>query len=135
VLDGEIVCLDAQGRLHFDQLFYRRGTPRFIAFDLLWMNGRDYRPRPLLERQPALAGIFPAASRCVRTQHIAERGIDLFRLACERDLEGIVAKHSTAPYATVNGRSPWLKIKNPNYTRIPGRWQRSGKNLSAGRGP
>jgi len=111
VIDGEIVCLDAQGRPHFDQLFDRRGTPSFVAFDLLWMNGRDYRPRPLLERQAELAGVLPAESRCVlRAQHVAEHGVDLFRLACERDLEGIVAKHSAAPYATVSGRSPWVKI-------------------------
>jgi bifunctional non-homologous end joining protein LigD len=31
VLDGEIVCLDCDGRPQFDKLFYRRGDPYFYA--------------------------------------------------------------------------------------------------------
>src|SRR5512143_4360852 len=38
VIDGEIVCLDKQGRTQFNQLLYRRGDPRFYAFDLLFLN-------------------------------------------------------------------------------------------------
>src|SRR3954470_11147123 len=34
VLDGEIVCLDEQGRSQFKELLFRRGEPRFFAFDL-----------------------------------------------------------------------------------------------------
>jgi len=41
VLDGEIVCLDRQGRTLFNQLLYHRGDPRFYAFDLLFLNGRS----------------------------------------------------------------------------------------------
>src|SRR5438270_9464765 len=39
VLDGEIVCLDAEGRPQFYDLLYSRGAPRFAAFDLLWLDG------------------------------------------------------------------------------------------------
>src|SRR4051812_45892786 len=35
VIDGEIVCLDGQGRPNFADLFYRRREPVFVAFDLL----------------------------------------------------------------------------------------------------
>src|SRR5437660_3203559 len=35
VLDGEIVCLDAAGVSQFTDLLFRRGEPRFYAFDLL----------------------------------------------------------------------------------------------------
>jgi len=35
VLDGEIVCLDADGQPQFRDLLFRRGEPRFVAFDLL----------------------------------------------------------------------------------------------------
>src|SRR5689334_6429304 len=34
ILDGEIVCLDREGRPQFDKLFYRRGEPYFYAFDV-----------------------------------------------------------------------------------------------------
>jgi ATP-dependent DNA ligase len=39
VLDGEIACLDEHGCSQFNQLLFHRGTPRFCAFDLLWLNG------------------------------------------------------------------------------------------------
>src|SRR5689334_21086079 len=41
VLDGEIVCLDRNGRSQFYELMRRRGQPIFYAFDLLWLNGED----------------------------------------------------------------------------------------------
>jgi bifunctional non-homologous end joining protein LigD len=41
VLDGEIVCLDPKGRPNFQNLFYRRGEPVFVAFDLLYAGGED----------------------------------------------------------------------------------------------
>ena len=36
VLDGEIVCLDSQGRPQFRDLLFRRAEPVFYAFDILW---------------------------------------------------------------------------------------------------
>jgi hypothetical protein len=47
-------------------------------------------------------------------KYVEERGIDLFQAVCKHNLEGVVAKRKTGPYATVSG---WLKIKNPNYTQ------------------
>jgi len=41
VLDGEIVCLDENGRPQFYDLLRRRGDPVFYAFDLLWLDGKD----------------------------------------------------------------------------------------------
>lgn len=132
VLDGEIVCLDAKGRPQFDQLFYRRGTPAFVVFDLLWLNGRDYRPEPLLFRKCTLATIISSGSPCLlNAQYVLERGVDLYRLTCERDLEGIVAKHGQAPYAPIAHRSPWLKIKNPKYTQMPSRWEHFERRLKS----
>jgi bifunctional non-homologous end joining protein LigD len=51
VIDGEIVCLDHLGRSQFYELMFRRGDPFFYAFDFLWLNGRDLRGLPLLERK------------------------------------------------------------------------------------
>src|SRR5215475_4352963 len=36
VLDGEIVCLGGDGKPNFRNLLFRRGEPRFMAFDILW---------------------------------------------------------------------------------------------------
>lgn len=38
VLDGEIVSLDAAGKSQFRDLLFRRGEPRFYAFDALWVG-------------------------------------------------------------------------------------------------
>ena len=46
-------------------------------------------------------------------------GTALFQRVCEMDLEGIVAKHSLAPYTTE--RTAWFKIKNRNYSQMAGR--------------
>ena len=119
VLDGEIVCLDKQGRTQFNQLLYRRGDPRFYAFDVLFMNGRNLRKLPLIERKARLRKIVPSQpSRVLLCDYIEGRGEELFAAACARDLEGIVAKLKHGRY----GAEPlWVKIKNPAYSQIRGR--------------
>jgi bifunctional non-homologous end joining protein LigD len=54
VLDGEIVCLDDTGRPQFKALLFRRGTPCFVAFDVLAVGRRDLRRFPLVERKAFL---------------------------------------------------------------------------------
>jgi bifunctional non-homologous end joining protein LigD len=54
VLDGEIVCLDSEGRSQFKELLYRRGRAVLFAFDLLWLNDTDLRQTPLIERKKKL---------------------------------------------------------------------------------
>ena len=44
------------------------------------------------------------------SDHVTGRG-DLFAAIAGNDLEGIVAKLAAAPYALVDGRSPFIKIK------------------------
>jgi ATP-dependent DNA ligase len=41
VLDGEIACVDDAGRPVFRDLLFRRRQCVFIAFDLLFLNGKD----------------------------------------------------------------------------------------------
>ena len=41
ILDGEIACVDEGGRPVFRDLLFRRRQCVFIAFDLLYLNGRD----------------------------------------------------------------------------------------------
>src|SRR5206468_11940480 len=92
---------------------------------IAWLDGRDLRDLPLLERKRALRRILPRRGDAVRyVDHVRGRGVDLFRAVCELDLEGIVAKPAASPYR-VNGSQPvWVKIKNASYTRAEGRWER-----------
>ncbi len=121
VLDGEIVCLDQCGKAQFRNLLFRRGEPRFYAFDLLWLEDEDLRLLPLAERKHRLRSVIPErGERVLYCDHVEGDGEGLFRLACENDLEGIVAKWRYAPYLPEKQTS-WLKIRNPNYSQWAGR--------------
>ena len=56
ILDGEIVCLDAQGRSQFYSLLYRREWPYFMAFDALQLDGEDLRNHPIAGTQAPTEG-------------------------------------------------------------------------------
>jgi ATP-dependent DNA ligase len=116
VIDGELVCLDAEGRSIFNELLHRKGFPAFYAFDLLSLNGRDLRQLPLIERKEKLRAILDKSELpdVICEKYLEERGVDLFNEVCQRNLEGVVAKRKTGTYCTISG---WLKIKNPNYTQ------------------
>jgi bifunctional non-homologous end joining protein LigD len=137
ILDGEVVCLDPGGRPVFTALLYRRREPCFVAFDILWLDGRDLGNLPLIERKRVLRRIIPRREASVQyLPHLSRRGVDLFMEMVERALEGIVAKLRQAPYALVDGKSPWVKIKNRQYSQVVGRHEqfdgfRSGKRLPA----
>jgi bifunctional non-homologous end joining protein LigD len=120
VLDGEIVCLNDAGKPEFRDLLHRKGQPRFVAFDLLWLNGEDLRYAPLGERKHKLRSILPTGSeRLLYCDHVAGDGQGLFQLVCENDMEGIVAKRKFDPY--IEKQASWLKIRNTNYTQWEGR--------------
>jgi bifunctional non-homologous end joining protein LigD len=54
VLDGEIACIDGEGRPVFKDLLLRKSTCIFVAFDLLYLNGKDLRTLQLIERKRQL---------------------------------------------------------------------------------
>ena len=65
---------------------------------------------PLLTRKRRLARITPRIeSRLLYLDHLEQRGCDLFRAACERDLEGIVAKWLRGTYQTSGSATSWLQ--------------------------
>lgn len=71
--------------------------------------------------------------RLLYLDHLDARGCDLFRVACEHDLEGIVAKWSDVTYRTDGRVTSWLKIKNPAYTQGPGRAELFDRRVVEGR--
>ena len=60
-------------------------------------------------------------SRLLYVDHIDEQGEAFYRLCCEYDLEGIVAKRKQGTYQSERRRSSWIKIKNLNYSQKDGR--------------
>ena len=77
---------------------------------------------PFVERKRRLARIMPRIeSRLMFLDAIRARGTRLYELACERDLEGIVAKWARGTYQCDGRGTSWLKIKNPKYSQMEGR--------------
>jgi bifunctional non-homologous end joining protein LigD len=117
VVDGEICALDAEGRSSFQALQQvdkpARGarTPlTFIAFDLLYADGRDLRSLPLEVRKAKLEALIVPDRGVLYSQHIIGRGKDFFKLAQDEHLEGIIGKRRDSPYRSARSRD-WFKIK------------------------
>ena len=122
ILDGEIVCLDAEGRPLFNRLLFRRQTPVYAAFDIVWVNGQDLRDRPLVDHKARLRAILPVESpHLLHVDYLPEKGQELFALACEQDLEGVVGKWGQGTYQTDGRGTSWVKVKNPGYSQAEGR--------------
>lgn len=118
ILDGDIVVEDPTGRQTLFDLLKRPRDASYVAFDLLWLNGRDLRTLPLIKRKHALRRLLHRRPKMIKeAPYVARRGRALFDAAIRDDLEGIVAKRRTDPYEP---RSPWIKIKNPSYSRAKG---------------
>ena len=134
MLDGEIACLDSDGKPQFRELLFRRAEPFYYAFNLLWdehawsddeeerrrfRNGEDTRYLPLIDRKLRLQTLYPTEPNDLYCDHVEGDGKGLFHLACEHDLEGIVAKRKSDPYLLE--RATWLKIRNQGYSQWVGR--------------
>jgi bifunctional non-homologous end joining protein LigD len=137
IVDGEIVALDARGHSEFERLQERMHVRApsenllsqipvvYFAFDLLYCDGYDLREAPLLERKQLLQRLLHASERFRYSDHELEQGKELFELAKETGLEGIVAKRVDSPY--VSDRSAnWVKVKiTKTLDAVVGGWTES----------
>lgn len=124
VIDGEIVAMH-EGRPSFEKLQSRINlqNPRdieratktcpvtFVAFDLLYLDGRYLLDRPLIERKQLLDRLFVPTDNLTVSPYVEDEGKTLFGVAMERGLEGIVAKDARSRYQPGKRSRDWLKIK------------------------
>ena len=124
ILDGEVVALDEEGRASFSLMQQRTGFRPggrratanadvpviYYAFDLLYLDGFDWRRVPLEERKRKLATLLMTGNAVRYSDHYEEQGKALFEIAQQRGLEGIVAKKRASYYEERRSRE-WLKIK------------------------
>jgi bifunctional non-homologous end joining protein LigD len=125
VIDGEIVAFDADGRISFEALQQRMNlaNPRqiermktqipvtFVAFDLLWLDGRDTTGLGLEERRELLTYVVEQDERLQLTAYIEGEGRSLAEAANQQALEGVVAKRKGSPYMPGRRTDAWKKIK------------------------
>ena len=114
LLDGEVVVFDAAGVSSFQGLQQAAETGsslNYVAFDLLFLDGRDLRGEPLLARKTALARLLAGRRGRLRySEHFDVPGQEVYERACRMSLEGIISKQKQAPYTSGRGQT-WLKIK------------------------
>jgi bifunctional non-homologous end joining protein LigD len=116
LLDGEGIVSDHTGMANFDLLHSKKHDRdvSLCAFDLLELNGEDFRKRALLDRKTRLQKLLAKTEDAVQfNEHIEGAGSAVFQHACKLGCEGIVAKRKDLPYKSGRSRR-WLKIKNPD---------------------
>jgi bifunctional non-homologous end joining protein LigD len=124
ILDGEIVAVDRKGKPRFNDLMFHRRSPCFFAFDLLTLEGKDWRTQQLVERKQELRRLLsriPRECPLRYVDHLDGQGTALFQRVCKLNLEGIVAKYKYAPYTEDREQSTWIKILNRKYSQKLGR--------------
>jgi len=124
ILDGEVVALDDEGRASFTLMQQRTGfrpggrrtaanadvPVLYYAFDLLYLDGYDWRRMPLEERKAKLASLLTPGDLVRYSDHYEKQGKALFEIARQKKLEGILAKKRGSFYEERRSRE-WLKIK------------------------
>lgn len=117
-LDGELVAIDETGAIRFQALqnlmrHNRSAQLVYYVFDLIFLDGEDYRTRPLLERKSALQKLLAkqkSNAAILYNDHIVGGAKEVFEHACLHGLEGIIAKRADAPYSQIRTKD-WLKLK------------------------
>jgi bifunctional non-homologous end joining protein LigD len=115
VVDGEVVMLDEHGRSSFQALQSRdkrfaKGKPKsesgvtFVAFDLLYADGRNVRDEPLEERKQLLEALIVPGHRVMYSKHVIGKGTQLYELAVSRDALARVAQNQSRQTARICDR-------------------------------
>lgn len=124
IVDGEIVAMQS-GRPSFERLQSRinlqneRDIARmakeipatFIAFDLLYMDGRSLINEPVEVRKELLDELVVKTDQVQVSPYTDGDGINLFETAKAMKLEGIVGKKLGCPYKPGKRVREWVKIK------------------------
>jgi bifunctional non-homologous end joining protein LigD len=111
VIDGEVVVPAVDGSTDFSVLQNElRGSSKnivLVAFDLLYLNGRDVRKLPLIQRKTELKKIV-VGTDIQFSESFEIDGQAMFAHACKLGLEGVMSKVRDSVYPT--GRSnEWVK--------------------------
>jgi bifunctional non-homologous end joining protein LigD len=125
VIDGEIVAFDQDGRNSFEALQQRMNLQNereikraaanipvsIVAFDLLWLDGRDTTGLAIEERRELLALIVEPDHRLQVMTSIEGAGKSFVQAARGLGLEGVVAKKKGSKYQPGRRSDAWRKIK------------------------
>jgi DNA ligase D-like protein (predicted ligase)/DNA ligase D-like protein (predicted polymerase)/DNA ligase D-like protein (predicted 3'-phosphoesterase) len=124
LFDGEIVCLEADGKPNFTNVVHRlqqktdsaieRARAKHPAvcylFDCLYLDGRPITTEPLTRRREWLQDAIKKDSP-YRVSEIVEDGAAFFEAVKRMGLEGVMAKQRNSTYLPGKRTDSWLKVK------------------------
>ncbi|HET6795197.1 MAG TPA: non-homologous end-joining DNA ligase [Acidimicrobiales bacterium] len=124
VLDGEVIAPDESGVSRFERLQRRMHVAAppaslraevpvaFMAFDLLWLDGRGTEGLPYVERRRLLEALpCPGPAWQVPRNRVGD-GEALRQASRQLGVEGLVAKRLDSPYEEGRRSRHWVKVKN-----------------------
>ena len=123
IIDGEIAALNERGVPSFELLqrrinvadassvatLARHHPVVFYAFDLLYLDGRDLRGLPLVERKRMLKEVLQTNDVVRYSEHFTD-GKALLEAAKQQGVEGIVGKKASSFYESRRS-GDWVKYK------------------------
>jgi bifunctional non-homologous end joining protein LigD len=127
VLDGEIVAFGDGSWPDFEALQQRMNISTavqakmlaaqvpvsYLAFDLLWLNGRPLLEEPYTQRRELLETLgLDGRGWQVPPAFIGESAADVQAVSRQQHLEGVMAKRLSSRYEPGRRTSSWRKIKN-----------------------
>ena len=147
MLDGEIVAFDEENRPSFGALQERmhvtdanrarrlaQHTPvAYLAFDVLYLDGRSTLSLPYEERRELLESLSLAGDYWQAPPWFSGRGTDVLEAAARTGLEGVVAKRLGSMYQPGKRSGEWVKVKHLRTQEVvvvgwtPGQGRRHGR--------
>jgi bifunctional non-homologous end joining protein LigD len=136
VLDGEVVAFEGarpsfqklQGRMHLTsepavRRLAREDPVHYIAFDLLYLDGRSLMSLRYDARRAALAELGLSGPTWQAPAHHVGDGGALLEATRAQQLEGVIAKRLDCPYVPGRRSQGWVKVKNVSSTdAVVGGW-------------
>ncbi|WP_418427895.1 DNA ligase [Anaerotruncus massiliensis (ex Liu et al. 2021)] len=125
ILDGEYIVLK-DGKPNFSEVQRRslmsnpfkirlaadKLPASFVAFDILYLDGKQLTDLPLTERKDILRRTVTESERMAVSRVVDRGGVELYKLTERAGLEGIVAKRRDSRYYFDKRTKDWIKCKN-----------------------
>jgi DNA ligase D-like protein (predicted ligase) len=124
ILDGELIILnhgvpdfyELQRRTLLSdtfkiQLAYSKLPASYVAYDVVYYKNEDVSKLTLMERKSILQKVINENKQIAISRFVEEKGIELFHLADQQKLEGVVAKRKDSKYFFDKRTNDWIKFK------------------------
>jgi bifunctional non-homologous end joining protein LigD len=121
IIDGEVVVPAADGTTDFsvlqNELKGQSTRIVLVAFDLVYLNGRDLRKLPLVERKAVLKKLIEKTP-IQFSESFELDGREMLRHACRVGLEGVVSKVRDSRYPS-DRTNDWVKVTCAQRETLP----------------